>query len=270
MNTLKANTHIEYWAHLIHPQAWELPKRHRVEWIPYPTGMFLTVEYNGIDYSLTGRSIYRVDNALAKQIYQHFCSDQSLRSITIAISHKLLPETIGRGILIEAIDSNGTINLDLFELVVIDAAGGNVPMPAWKEFESIDDFHDKYHAQRDDDRSSGLLMRVKTKPGHYTWFRRPLEYALTAQFTNFDKRGNLYVGWSDPVTKVQYYGFFRKGEKSCLTELLDKVVDPIGLWVDITVKSITQLSDDRAMMYGIRLEGLSVAPTDRDKQFRLI
>lgn len=270
MNTLKANTHIEYWAHLIHPQAWELPKRHQIEWMPYPTGMFLTIEHDGVDYSLTGRSIHRVDSALARQIYRHFCKDSSLKTITIAISHKLLPETIGRGILIDAIDNNGTIALELFELFVIDSAGGVVTQPEWKVLETIEEFHDQYQAQRDNQTSSGLLMRVQTKPGHYTWFRRPLEYALTAQFTNFDKRGNLYVGWTDPVSKVNYYGFFRKGEKSCLTELLDTVVDPIGLWVDITVKSITQLSDDRAMMYGIRLEGLGLAPTDHTQQFRLV
>lgn len=265
---LKANTLVSYWTHLIPPGAWELPKNAKIEATSYPVGLFLTIERTDLGYSLTGRSVHEVNSEVARTLYQHLYGNRDVGAVTVVLSHKILPETNGRGVLIDAISHNRAVDWNLFHIVVLDVEKDTTPI-TYQAIGSLDQLRDLYEQQAENPRSIGLLLRVEIE-GQYYWYRRPLEYYLVAEFTNFDVRGNLYLKYTDPVTKVSYTGFFRNGEKSVIDDLLRRIDDPIGKLVGVTVKSMTQTEKNKVSMFGVRFEALVDKYPAREEQFKLI
>lgn len=269
---LKANTHVSYWTHLVHPEAIKLPNHTKVAVTSYPKGLFLTVEKEGEGWSLTGRSIHKKNSVLAKSLHSHLTKEGSdVTAFTVVLSHQLLPETTGRGLLIDAIDRDFELDWSLFHTSVLDVIGDSTGwnLPKWTSIDTLQELRDFYEAQEDVDGSSGVLIR-STHGEQEFWYRRPLEYRMVATFTNFDRAGNLYCSWLDDVTGIRYTGFFRVGEKDVINKLLAEIGDPVGRHVKLNVKSMTQLDQSRVNMYVIRYEGLSDELPARDDQFKLI
>ena len=273
---LKANTLVGYWTHLIPPGYWELPKVDKIEAAPYPVGLFLTIEKTEDGYSLTGRSVHEVSSEVARTLYQHLFGDNDVGAATVVVSHIVLPETNGRGVLIEAIRQNRPVDWTMFHTEVLDVEkdieGKLNPAATTIKYEpvtSLEHLQGLYEAQNGQRRSIGLLLQVEIN-GQKHWYRRPLEYYLVAEFTNFDVRGNLYLRYVDPISKVSYTGFFRNGEKTVINDLLKRVPDPIGRLVGITVKSMTQTEKLKVSMFGVRFEGLVNEMPDPEDQFKLV
>ncbi len=265
---IKADTTLSHWSYMADPALAFLPEDRTFTVTPYRRGLWLTIKHNETGYDLIGRVVVSGNSKFAASLAAHLEGrfGGKVAVATVVVRHRFLPETEGRKGLHKAINSDlGKVDWSYYDFDIYDVMGQDVtnwPVMTYEVIANSYELNDLYQAiNLNDELATGLLL-CEEKDGEQNWFRRPFQYRMVGTFTRIDQQGNLFVDWTSP-DGITYSGFFRKGEKSIVNELLDKYGrEVIGKKALVTFQSKALLKPGRYRLYNVRFERL----WDEDEQ----
>ena len=278
MNKPTAQTVFQYWSYFMNPRNQNFPVGYKVETARQPVGLWLTIEKRPDGrYDSYGRSRKVLKSNLADAMISYLSEQygplpEGFRSVTLILTHALLPETKSREALIEAFDNDEELNMKYFKYVIlsVDSDGThNWPETTWVECQDPEELRVRYEDVYRYALGTGLLLRVTSEEGRVSWYRRPLEYSITMQVVKINEN-RLYLEFRNPDDGNVYTGSFKRYEKDVIERLIEETDQLVGKYMEVTTKSVTQSNTNEFQLYAIRYERLVPELPRNQDQFKLV
>lgn len=250
-----SNTKIEFWTRLIQYGSSKLPESRQVSGAVLPNGLVLTVEIDETGVcALTGRSVHLKASGFASSLHQHLVRlyGGAPTAFTVVIGHRMLPQQVARREVIDAIDNDRPFVWDGFVCHLMDFEGEGLehwPQPDWNVFETFEELEAFYYETAKNPENLGVLLRTLIR-GEWYYYRRPVQYEMVGEFTNYDSQGNLYISWTNPKG-VKHTGYFRKDGSETVNGIFE-VSNPLGKLARIRFNAMNQIDANKVNLYSLR------------------